>query len=99
MVVTESGMITDSRESQSENAFHPMDVTELGMVTDVREVHSENAPSPMVLTESGIVYDVRVLPAGYWINTVFYLSKSTPSLDEYAVLFPSTAMVSMEVHL
>ena len=37
MEVTESGMLTEVREEQEENASSPMEVTESGMVTLVRD--------------------------------------------------------------
>ena len=37
MEVTESGMETEVREVQKENAPSPMEVTESGMETEVRE--------------------------------------------------------------
>ena len=40
MEVTESGMETEVRKSQEENARSPMEVTELGIVTLVRESQS-----------------------------------------------------------
>jgi hypothetical protein len=36
MLVTESGIVTDVRQSQYSNAPSPMLVTESGIVTDVR---------------------------------------------------------------
>ena len=47
-------MITLSRDSQSENAFHPMLVTLSGIVTLVKPLQPENAESPMLVTPSGI---------------------------------------------
>ena len=43
MLVTESGMVTDCKDQQSENALSPMLVTESGMVTDCKEPQVENA--------------------------------------------------------
>ena len=43
MEVTESGMETEVRESQKENALSPMEVTESGMETEVREPQKRNA--------------------------------------------------------
>ena len=37
MLVTESGMVTDCKDEQLENALMPMLVTESGMVTDSKE--------------------------------------------------------------
>ena len=40
MLVTESGMVTDCKDSQRQNALSPMLVTESGMVTDCKDLHS-----------------------------------------------------------
>jgi len=40
MLVTESGMVTECKDSQRQNAQWPMLVTESGMVTDCKESHS-----------------------------------------------------------
>ena len=37
MLVTESGMVTDCKDEQNENAQEPIFVTESGMVTDCKE--------------------------------------------------------------
>ena len=41
MLVTESGMVTDCKDSQPANALPPMRVTELGMVTDCKDEQTE----------------------------------------------------------
>ena len=43
MLVTESGMVTDCKDEQPENARSPMLVTESGMVTDCTNLQPENA--------------------------------------------------------
>ena len=43
MLVTESGMVTDSMDEHLTNALPPMFVTEPGMVTDCKDEQSENA--------------------------------------------------------
>ena len=43
MLVTESGMVTDCKDEQPENARSPMLVTESGMVTDCKNLQPENA--------------------------------------------------------
>ena len=39
MLVTESGMVTDCKDLQPENAPSPMLVTESGMVTECKDSH------------------------------------------------------------
>ena len=48
MLVTESGIMTDSREEQLEKAYFPMLVTESGIMTDSREEQPEKALSGIV---------------------------------------------------
>ena len=43
MLVTESGMVTECKDSQPENANSPMLVTESGMVTECKDEQSLNA--------------------------------------------------------
>ena len=43
MLVTESGMVTDCKEEQYQNALSPMLVTELGMVTECKDEQLANA--------------------------------------------------------
>ena len=43
MLFTESGIVTDVRPLQDQNASDPMLVTESGIVTDVRPLQPENA--------------------------------------------------------
>ena len=43
MLVTESGMVTDCKDEQHQNARSPMLVTESGMVTDCKDLQFENA--------------------------------------------------------
>jgi len=38
IIVTDSGMVTDCKDSQSKNAPSPMLVTESGMVTECKEL-------------------------------------------------------------
>ena len=59
MLVTESGMVTDCKDSQPKNAQKPMLVTESGMVTECKDLQSSNARSPMLVTESGMVIDCK----------------------------------------
>ena len=43
MLVTESGIVTDCKDEQLENAQEPMLVTELRMVMDCKDGQFENA--------------------------------------------------------
>jgi len=43
MLVTESGIVTDCKDEQLENAQKPMLVTELRMVMDCKDGQFENA--------------------------------------------------------
>ena len=53
--VTESGMVTLSKELHCAKAHCPMCVTELGRVTLAKELQFRKVKSPMRATESGIV--------------------------------------------
>ena len=55
MLVTESGMVMESKHMQSENALSPILVTESGIVTDCKDEQFINALSPMLVTESGMI--------------------------------------------
>ena len=59
IIVTDSGMVTDCKYEQLENALRPMLVTESGMVTDCKDLQNENASTPMLVTESGMVTDCK----------------------------------------
>ena len=65
MLVTESGMVTDCKDEQPENAQSPMLVMESGMVTDYKVSHLANAPLPMLVTESGMVTDCKDVQPQY----------------------------------
>ena len=55
MLDTESGMVTDCKDEQRQNALSPMLVTDLGIVTDCKDVQDENAKSQMLLVPCLIV--------------------------------------------
>ena len=61
MLVTESGMVTDCKDLQFENAPRSILVTESGIVTDCKDVQHSNAPPPMLVTESGMVTECKDL--------------------------------------
>ena len=54
MVLTEEGIVTETRLVQSLKAKSPIEVTEEGMVTETRLVHSRKASSSMEVQEEGI---------------------------------------------
>ena len=58
-MVTPSGIVTDVKLVQSQNAYFPMEVTLEGIVTEVKLVQSSNAYAPMEVTPSVIVTDVK----------------------------------------
>ena len=58
-------MVTDSKDSQRQNALSPILVTESGMVTDCKDLQTLNAKSPMLVTESGMVTDCKDLQPRY----------------------------------
>ena len=55
MLVTELGMVTDSKDKHQLNAPSPMLVTESGMVTDCKDEQYSNASSQMLLVPCLIV--------------------------------------------
>ena len=54
MEVTPSGIVTDVKLEQPQNAETPIDVTLEGIVTEVKPLQSLNAEFPIKVTPSGI---------------------------------------------
>ena len=83
----------DVRESQPKNALGQSEVTELGRVMDLRESQLENAPTSIVVSVSGKIA-AEDFACGHLMRVVAFLSYSTPSTDEYAVLPVCTLIFS-----
>ena len=84
MDVTPSGMVTDEREEQPENAEDPMEVTLSGMITDEREEQPENAEDPM---------DVTPLPMMTFLTSSAYECHGTSEEEEYELMSPDPFIV------
>ena len=59
MLVTELGIVTETRFMQSTKSESSILVTELGIVIEVNPKQRLNASSPIDFTDSGIVIEVR----------------------------------------
>jgi len=61
MEITESGIVTEVKELQSENAESPIEITESGIVIEVKYLQPENAECLTDLMEFPRLTDFRLL--------------------------------------
>ncbi len=81
MVVTELGMVIDSKLEQPENMYVPNEVIVWGNDTSLKWLHLMNVSEPMEVTELGMAM----------------VSRSAHSLKAYAAIFVTVLGIEMVV--
>ena len=73
-----SGRDISDRLLQPKNALMSIRLTPLGILILLRLEQFANESEHISVTPEGIVYELSAFPAGYCINSVLLLLKSTP---------------------
>ncbi len=92
IIVTPSGITTDSSLLHSENACVPIAFTLLGIVTEARFSAKPNALSSIVVTPSGIVTETRFL---FPINNPLPITVTGLPLISFGMSYDVTVSLSV----